>query len=203
MRRIISLLLSLTMVFSFSMTSMAAESREFDTNKIVTIGDSITPEAQDFLDKVESVFPYFEIGEDNRLSISLSNEELTSEFGFTDEDIMALNEMLRFQSNAVDNSTRQTNERVYVSDWKIYFDAIDVQSYLFAAAQIGPAAIIAALSALGSSVPGAGTVVGAIVGVFGASTIIYYVFQAVSLGKGMYIGVDWNGPFPVPAIGLW
>ena len=93
--------------------------------------------------------------------------------------------------------------RLHVEDWKIYFDLGDVHAFLFAAAQVGPAAIMAALSALGSVYPGVGTVVGAIVGLFGGGTIIYWVFQAVALEKGLYIGVDWNGPFPNPAIGLW
>lgn len=203
MKKLLSVFLSLVMIFTLSVPAFAADASAAENTQVITISDYVTPEGQAFLDKVESIFPYFTLDENNKLAISLSEEDLTSTYGFTSSDLVQLNDLLAFQSNAVDRGSNIPQTRLHVSDWKIYFDNADVHAFLLAAAQAGPAAIMAALSALGSVYPGVGTVVGAIVGLFGGATIIYWVFQAVALNKGLYIGIDWNGVFPNPAIGLW
>lgn len=209
MKKFISLLISLSIVFTLSIPAFSAENT-FDTNhRIMSIGKYITQDGQAFQNKVESIFPYFVLDKNYKLSVTLTDEELTSTYNFTVNDIKQLNNLLDFQSDSIDGaytprkSPIHVSERLHVSDWKIYFSNDDIYAFLFAAAQVGPAAIIAALSALGSIYPGVGTVIGAFIGLFGASSIIYMVFQAVALKKGLYIGVDWNGPFPNPALGLW
>lgn len=161
------------------------------------------PEKMAFFEKIESIFSAFQLDKDGKLYLSVTDEELKSNYDFTSSDLDKLNSLLTFQHEAIKYAGNMPSTRLHVEDWKIYFDLGDVHAFLFAAAQVGPAAIMAALSALGSVYPGVGTVVGAIVGLFGGGTIIYWVFQAVALEKGLYIGVDWNGPFPNPAIGLW
>lgn len=203
MKKLISLFLTLAMIFTLSVPAFAAERTTSENPQVVTISDYVTPEGQAFMDKVDSVLPYFTLDENNKLSISLSEKELISTYGFTSSDLKQLQDLLTFQSNAVDRGSNMVQTRIHVSDWKIYFNNADVHAFLLSAAQIGPAAIMAALSALGSVYPGVGNVVGLIVGLFGGATIIYWVFQAVTLEKGLYIGIDWNGPFPNPAIGLW
>ena len=98
---------------------------------------------------------------------------------------------------------RSELRRIHVKNWKVYFTYNDVMATLFAAAQVGPAAITAALTALGSAYPGVGTVIGAAIGLFGGGTIVYWVLQAAANKQGFYIGIDWNGAFPNPAIGTW
>lgn len=85
----------------------------------------------------------------------------------------------------------------------MYFTYDDVATYLSAAAAIGPAAVTAALSALASTVGPVGTVIGGILGYVVSADLCYLVIQAGALQKGIYIGVDWNGPFPVYTQGLW
>lgn len=203
MKKIIALVLSLAMVFTLSIPAFAAEPVSSNNTQIISVGEYLTLEDQAFFDKLESVFPYFALDDNNKLFILLKEEELTSSYGFSANDISRLHDLLAFQHDAIDGVLNVPQPQLHVADWKIYFTNDDVHSTLFVAAQGGTAAVMAALSALGSIYPGVGTVVGAVVGLIGGGTIIYYVFQAVALGTGLYIGVDWNGPFPNPAIGLW
>ncbi len=200
MKKFVSLLVTLAMVFSLSVPAFAAER---SANTTISIGDIVTQEDMAFFEKIESIFSAFQLDKDGKLYLSVTDEELKSNYDFTSSDLDKLNSLLTFQHEAIKYAGNMPSTRLHVEDWKIYFDLGDVHAFLFAAAQVGPAAIMAALSALGSVYPGVGTVVGAIVGLFGGGTIIYWVFQAVALEKGLYIGVDWNGPFPNPAIGLW
>lgn len=48
-----------------------------------------------------------------------------------------------------------------------------------------------------------GTVIGFAIGLFSAGSIAYTVIQAATLGKGFYIGITWNGPYPNPDMGTW
>ena len=47
------------------------------------------------------------------------------------------------------------------------------------------------------------SLIGAAIGLFGGGTIVYWVLQAAANKQGLYIGIDWNGAFPNPAIGTW
>lgn len=202
MKKLISLLMSVVMIFTIT-TPVFATNNTFDNTQISKISDYVTPEGQDFLKKIESILPYFSLDSDNKLTISLTDDELIANYNFTSEDLEQLEELLLFGTFSIKRGSRIRQPRLHVSNWKIYFNNGDVHSFLYAAAQIGPSAIIAALSALGTTYPGVGNVVGALIGVIGGGTIVYYVLQAVALNKGLYMGVNWNGPFPVPAIDLW
>ncbi|MFV0504076.1 MAG: hypothetical protein ACK5LT_08950 [Lachnospirales bacterium] len=95
------------------------------------------------------------------------------------------------------------NSRMYVSDWKVYFEFYEVATTLYTAALAGPPAIMAALAGVASIAGPAGTIIGGAIGFFGAGPIIYAVTQAAVYGKGFYIGFDWNGVFPNPVMGSW
>lgn len=56
--------------------------------------------------------------------------------------------------------------------------------YLISAYYAGAPAVIAPISALGSTVPGVGTVIGAVVGVASAGTIMYQLGQAIVNNQG-------------------
>ena len=93
--------------------------------------------------------------------------------------------------------------RVFAKNWKIYFSYEEVESLFLAAANAGPAAMTATFAAIGIMYPVFGSIVGTAIGLLGGGTICYFVFQAAARRQGLYIGVDWNGPFPIPAIGNW
>ncbi|QTJ33387.1 hypothetical protein [Dolosigranulum pigrum] len=75
--------------------------------------------------------------------------------------------------------------------------------YLSAAIQAGATAVIAAVTSLGSVVPGIGNLIATFTSVVSAGTIIYVATQALANGQGMVMGVDWNGSFPNPVVDTW
>ncbi|MDO5048089.1 MAG: hypothetical protein Q4D88_06070 [Anaerococcus sp.] len=63
---------------------------------------------------------------------------------------------------------------------------------------------IAALAGLGTAIAGpVGTTIGTIVGYLSGADFMYLVLRSAVLKKGIYIGLDWDGPFPVPRQGTW
>lgn len=200
MKKLISMMLSLAMVFTLAAPAFAAESTPPVEGQVISLDDILTEEDRAFFEKLEAVFPAFEIDENYHLAINLTEEELISTYHFTQSDLDRLDAMFAYQQeyeNGYNPSYPQT--RIHVEDWKIWLDAADVHALFFAANQVGPAAIVAAFTALASAYP----IVGTIVGLFGGWFIVYYVGQALALGKGIYIGINWNGPFPVPVVDLW
>ena len=80
----------------------------------------------------------------------------------------------------------------------MYFTYDEVIDLFLAAASIGPAALVASLSALGTSIGGpVGGAISAIVGYISGADFMYLVLRASAMEKGIYIGIDWDGNFPV------
>lgn len=96
---------------------------------------------------------------------------------------------------------------VYVEDWKVYFSNDEVKMYFFAAASIGPAALAAALNSVVFMLGGpVATTISLVLSIIGAASLLnltYLVIQAGTQGKGIYIGVTWNGVFPNYTQGTW
>lgn len=203
MKKLISTILSLSLLFSMSVPAFASAAEETagsDGGLVISLDDMLDNEDWAFLEKLETILFAFELDESNHLALSLSTQELITTYNFSQTDLNRLDKMLSYQQsydNGVNMSYPVT--RVHVEDWKIWLDAGDVHALFFSASQVGPAAIVAVFTALTSVYP----LVGTIVGLFGGWFIVYYVGQALALNKGIYIGIDWNGPFPVPVIDLW
>lgn len=181
-------------------------SYETATENVTTIDSYLTDEDTVFLNKLETIFPYFDLNETGQLLLNIDTETLISEFNFSVEEVHRLNNIITSQNNEVTSFANEEpiiTPRVVVEDWKIYFTAEEVPLYLGAAIQSGAPAVIATLSTLGSTVPGIGTIIGAAAGIWGGSQIIYHGTQALVNNQGFYIGVDWNGVFPNSAIGTW
>ena len=147
------------------------------------------------------------------LELKSSLETIKGKYNLNNKEVEAL-KTIQTQAKAIENMdiknidlNKNTDSRLHVSNWKVYFTNHDVNKFLFAAASIGPAALMAAIVSLSSMVAGpVGTVISAVLSVLGAaslSRLCYLVIQANTLGKGVYIGVTWNGPFPNYTDGLW
>lgn len=108
-------------------------------------------------------------------------------------------------STSSDNSIIVSD--IFVSDWKVYFTESDVQTFLLVAAEVGPAAMDVALDGVATLVGGpVGTVISVILDIVGAASmtnLCYLVIQATYLNEGVYVGIQWNGPFPNYTEGLW
>lgn len=79
--------------------------------------------------------------------------------------------------------------------------------YFSAAAAIGPEALMLAvdgvLTMLGGPAGAVASVILDIVGIASITNLCYLIIQSAYYGKGIYIGIDWNGPFPNYTQGMW
>ena len=217
--KILSSLLAFAICFSMIgySISYAQENApiDFSGDVSIKISDYLSKEDLDFIKDMEKIYPYFDFDAKGNLILTKSIDELKNEYGFDEVFISRLSAVLNSDlSRQISKSFNETSSiskeslkpalrRIHVKNWKVYFTYDDVMATLFAAAQVGPAAITAALTALGSAYPGVGTVLGAALGLFGGGTRVYWVLQAAANKQGLYIGIDWNGSFPNPAIGTW
>lgn len=220
-KRMISLLLVLTLCFSCTGYSVFAQNRLLTkpmNGMAIKISDYLTEDDLLFVKKLEKIYPYFIFDENGGLSLSKNVEDLQEEFNLTDDFVSRLNNLLnsdiaksgsRYYDAITDQSFGEDLDdtirpNVFVRNWKVYFTHDEVMATLFAAAQIGPAAIVAALAALGTSIGGpVGAVIGTIVGYISGAGFAYLVLRAGTSGKGVYIGLEWDGPFPVYVDGTW
>ncbi len=179
----------------------ASTNVEMEEYVVSSYSDVISITDQIFLNNLSEIYQYFTFDHEGKLVLSESIEYIIETYGFSTDFGNRLNNII-FLSN-IYSSGKMLNTRVFISDWKVYLTYSEVMMTLFAAAEIGPAAITAALTALGSVYPGVGTALGMLVGLVGAGTIVYYVIQSSVRRQGLYLGIDWNGAFPNPAIGFW
>jgi len=215
MKKIISLFLVLSLLVGMYTLPVSASETSVLGNELdgIRLSDYIDDEDLEFFSKLEKVLDEFTLSKDGTLELKKSLIEIQEEAGFSKAEMVIFEDMLGFNKenpaigitqidSQIDESAIST--KVYVEDWKVYFTYDEVLTLLFAAAQIGPAAMVAALSALGTAIGGlVGTTVAAILGYITAASFCYLVIRAVSMKKGVYIGLDWDGPFPVIADGTW
>ena len=228
-KRILSTSLALTICFScfgYS-TAFAKENvdifvgRSIGNAQTIRISDYLTEEDLTFMKNLEKLYPYFTFDKNGALSLTKDISEIKTTFNFDENFMSRLDTLLKsdiarngasyangtnlnmsYSSFTKDNNVIQP--MVHVSDWKVYFTYEEVMASFFAAAQIGPSAIIAALAGLGTAIGGpVGATIGTIVGYISGADFLYLVLRAAALKKGVYIGLDWDGPFPVPTQGTW
>ncbi|MCA1031172.1 hypothetical protein LCL95_09070 [Bacillus timonensis] len=96
--------------------------------------------------------------------------------------------------------------QVSVKNWKVYFTHGEVRMY-FAAAAAGPVALGAALNSVAFLLGGpVGSTISLVLTIIGTATLVnlcYLILQAEIRKQGIYIGVNWNGPFPNYTQGTW
>lgn len=149
------------------------------------------------------MFGEFEI-KDKKLALKVSVDELTKKYNLSKFDVDTINKMLSRRSN-----TTQSEKNVFVDDWKIYFDNQDLHDYLYAAAAMGPVALMAAFDSLIALMSGPiGVALAAFLdgialfaGEIYLGDICYKIVYCTLNGKGFYIGFDWS--VPAPAFGEW
>lgn len=208
MKKIISLLMSLLLIFTMSSTAFAAEYRTDAENNagVVFSNSSFSEEDRAFFEKMSLVFDGYTTNKAGEIVFTYSNNSLY-ELGFTESEATRLAALNATICGTVLSDEDSVSSRMFVEDGKIWFTYDDVMAFLFAAASVGPSAMYAALVALGSvSLGPVGTAIAAIVGVIGAPSLAsfcYQVIQAVANQQGVYIGVEMNGIFPNIVSGTW
>lgn len=153
----------------------------------------MSKEDLNFIKEMEKIYSYFDFDAKGDLILTKSIDELKDEYGFDEVFISRLNTVLnsnlskQISKSVSENPIKDNNlstVRIHVKNWKVYFTYDDVMATLFAAAQDWTAAITAALTALGSVYPGVGTVIGAVIGLLGGGTIVYWYYRLLLINKG-------------------
>lgn len=218
--KLLSMFMSVLMVFTTIIPATAQaqalhtkESINFSSDEIY-IDDYLDQDDKNYLNKLVEVFDEFSLNSSGVLEIDKPLTEIQEKAGFTDLEMDRFNEIFIFSENNPNgsktiskdtiNNDNMMQPNVFVKNWRVHFTLTEVQDYFLAAAQIGPAAIIAALASLGTFLGGAtGTAIGTIVGYIGGASFAYLVLRAVALKKGVYVGLEWDGPFPTYVDGTW
>ena len=210
-KKIITAVLATLMVLIVLPTKVNASTQPITTyssGNVIQMSDYLTKDDLEFMKKLQSIYPYFAIDNNGKLYLTVEINELQSKFQLDEQFIQKLNDILQspISNNNLHSYSSGSNlglRRVFVKNWKIYFSYEEVESLFVAAANAGPAAMTATFAAIGIMYPVFGSVVGTIVGIVGGGTICYHVLQAAARRQGLYVGVDWNGPFPIPTLGNW
>lgn len=214
-KKIISTLLVFTLIISLSGSVFAAEPilPEIVNNK--TVSDVLSNEQKEYLGKLQSIFDKFYFDDDGFLKLDIKYEKLQKKYGFSDYDIEQLDGMLnasaqisinQFNSNQFAVAPIEISPNAYVENWIIYFTYDDMMTFLYSAAVAGPAAMFAAINAIAYLISGPGGMVVtilSIIGLAGLAGFCYLVLQAAVMQQGVYIGIEWNGPFPNIVQGTW
>jgi hypothetical protein len=127
------------------------------------------------------------LAENNYLSLAKDYETLKNEYQLSDSDIDILKIIQSNHNKSLFYA--QYQPRVSVRDWHIYMTHDDVMQVANLIVGLGPAAIAATVSSFMSVVPGAGTIIGAAIGYFGAATIAGNFAYAAATGRGLKIGL--------------
>lgn len=169
---------------------------------------TISPKAISFTKKMidSGLIKEFEFNKNGKLVLKDSINNIKVKYSLDDSSVHELKALLAFaqKRNSVNVSPESKNQvispNVYVSNWKVYFSNDDINAFLFASAQIGPAALAAALDGVATLMGGpVGTTIGVVLDVLGASALsrlCYLIIQAEANDQGIYIGISWNGGFP-------
>ncbi len=210
-KKIITSVLATLMLLIVLPTKVNASTQPISTysnRNVIQMSDYLTKDDLEFMKKLQSIYPYFAIDNNGKLYLTLEINELKNKFQLDEQFIQKLNDILQYSisNNNLQSYSIGSNlelRRVFAKNWKIYFSYEEVESLFVAAANAGPAAMTATFAAIGIMYPGFGSILGTAVGLWGGAAICYWVLQAAARRQGLYIGVDWNGPFPIPAIGTW
>ncbi|WDV46610.1 hypothetical protein PV797_02675 [Clostridiaceae bacterium M8S5] len=211
MKEKISKIISITLIMCLLMVSNVSATQLNNVSKLNLNG--LSSEEINFLKAYQRILGEFEFDKTGKLVLKLSLSEIKEKYEFTDGQISKLKEVMQFADSMgpVSQKDEPHNKndifcRIHFEGSKVYFTNEDIVTFLLAAAEIGPAAIYAALVGLGSTLGPVGTGIVAVVGILGMpslATFTYQVIQAHYAGKGVYIGVEWNGFFPNIVSGVW
>ena len=204
MKKITSLFLSLVLLLTMVIPASAADSPDSSVSEYSSVFSDLSDADIDFVGKVVSVAEYWNYSEDGTLVLNLTKDQLKEQYGFTDAEYELL------QANIVGLKTFESPEdvpmpNVFVEGATIYFDNGDIHAFLLAAATAGPAALSAALAALGTVSAGpVGTAIAAVLAVIAAPSLVEIcgrVIAAAGTGRGVYIRLELD--YPPISCGYW
>lgn len=190
-----------------SMPTKAYASENVDDGDQFNLADiSLSKEEAALIEKISSIGDSFFFDENQCIATSLTDDLLISDYGFEESELLFLKASV-IGKYIPENDPPMT--RLHVEGTFIYISHTDLVAgscaALWAAAQSGPAALGAALTALATLIGGpVGTAIGAILGFLGAAslaTLCGMIIWAVANGRGIRIGLV--AQFPPIVMEYW
>lgn len=128
-----------------------------------------------------------ELTSEGQINLKISISELESKYGLSQEDMNFVIDSIRNYNKALSEPVYMT--RASFSGGYIHLTYDEVLNIVNLAASYGPGVIAGAMSALLSFYPGIGTVIGGVIGWFGAAAILQAMSDAALNKKGIKIGI--------------
>lgn len=113
------------------------------------------------------------------------SDDLLNKYDLSEDDVKDIKAVL----NSYNDGVWEIKSRAVFEDYHLILDKDDIAMILYVANTVGPAGIAAALAAMYSVIPGAGTVVAGVIGFFGASTIIANASYAILTNRRLKLGL--------------
>lgn len=191
MKKFLSLLLSFALVFTLTIPASATSAENQEIHLSMFSAEDI-----DFLEKVVSIAEHWAITDD-QLTLSLTIDELKSDYGFSDTQCNRLFKDI-VGTTVYSSPEYMPMPNLHVDGAAVYFDNGDIHAFLLAAATIGPEAMAAAITAVSTAVGGlAGTALGGIIALLSVPSLIEIcgkTIVAAGTGRGIYIGLQLDYP---------
>lgn len=128
-----------------------------------------------------------ELTSEGQINLKISISELESKYGLSQEDTNFVIESIRNYNKVLSEPVYMT--RASFSGGYIHLTYDEVLNIVNLAASYGPGVIAGVMSTLLSFYPGIGTVIGGVIGWFGAAAILQAMSDAAFNKKGIKIGI--------------
>ncbi|HAP3691212.1 TPA: hypothetical protein IUT19_002296 [Enterococcus faecalis] len=122
------------------------------------------------------------------LRLTVSDNILKDDFKLSDSELLLVKNIIAQYNHGVLSANTNIQLRALIKDWHLFLSPDDQRGIMSAVVGVGPAALAGALAAAMSIVPGAGTIVGAAIGFFGAATVLKAMSDAALNNKWLKIG---------------
>lgn len=122
------------------------------------------------------------------LRLTVSDNILKDDFKLSDSELLLVKNIIAQYNHGVLSANTNIQPRALIKDWHLFLSPDDQRGIMSAVVGVGPAALAGALAAAMSIVPGAGTIVGAAIGFFGAATVLKAMSDAALNNKWLKIG---------------
>ena len=205
MKKMISFVLALVLLVSVVAPASATNSDGTYSNQEYFLSDCEFSDSEiDFFEKVIALGEHWYLSEDNRLSVDLTEYEIKSNYGFTDEQYQLLVENI-IGLTISESPAATPMPAMFLEGTTLVLENGDLHAFLLAAATVGPEALAAALAALGTVTAGPiGTFIAGLLTVLAAPSLIELcgrIIVAAGTGRGVYIRLELDYP-PITS-GYW
>ncbi|MEK0373190.1 hypothetical protein [Corynebacterium mastitidis] len=201
----IALSTTLALIFPHSVANAETDNEKetvWSEDAIVETLENISEEDLQFVEKVASIGEHYQGAEDGKLTVDLTDEEIKSNYDFSDSELEQLHAIMNLDQETLDRGksdkrivTTYDHRLGHISNNDLKYGAA---ATLVAAAEAGPYALEAAFIAWASIEAGPiGTLVASVGGALGFAffaDLALKITGAVAQGKGITFYSKWGFP---------